>query len=159
VVWYNVNTKVSGNTKTTILTVNSTLMNMRKIFLTLLLTVSFSSIFSQSKQLTLNKLKTFMHQYQINLRTHKTGNNPIIFYNDVEKILDIDGTQIPLFDVKTTYYVNETGNHCVSFDCKNEDCISKPEGNVQTGFAIPFLTKKNCYDFISIINQLKREKP
>lgn len=130
---------------------------MTKFILVASFILCCTSIFSQdSKDMTVKKIKIFLHQYQVNISTGKTGNNPIIYYNKVEKIIDIDGYQIPLQEVKTTYYISQTYNQCVSFDCKLNDCITKPDGDIQTGFAIPFLTKKNCYDFIELINQLKK---
>ena len=122
-------------------------------FLTLAATFTYSQ---ESKETTVKKIKAFLHQYQVNISTGKTGNNPTIYYNKLEKIIDIDGYQIPLQEVKTTYYVSQTGHKCVSFDCRLDDCIVKPTGGLQTGFAIPFLTKSNCYSFIELINQLKK---
>lgn len=116
-----------------------------------------TSTFSQdSKGLTVKKIKAFLHQYQVNISTRETGNNPTIYYNKVKKIIDIDGYQIPLQEVKTTFYISQTYNECVSFNCKLKDCITKPDGDMQTRFAIPFLTKRNCYDFIELINRLKK---
>lgn len=130
---------------------------MVKVFFIALLMLFGTSTYSQdSKDATIKKIKIFLHQYLVNISTGETGNNPTIYFNKVEKIIDIDGYQIPLQEVKTVYYMTENGANCVSFDCRNDNCIVKPSGNLQIGFAIPFLSKSNCYAFIELINQLKK---
>ena len=83
-----------------------------------------------------------MYQYHVNVLTGKTGQTPTIYYNKIEHIIDIDGYQIPLQEVKITYSLYQKSIDRVSFDSKLEDCITNPDGNIQTGFSIPFLTKK-----------------
>jgi len=129
----------------------------KKTILTLIFSLFYVTSFSQdSKDITVKEIKEFIKHYAVNLITKKTGRNSVIYFNKVEKIIDIDGYQISLQDVKTTYYFSESMNHCVSFDCKGVDCILQPNGSDARGFAIPFLSKKNCYDFIDLINQLKK---
>lgn len=89
------------------------------------------------------------------MNTGKAGTKPSVFYNKAENIIDIDNYQVPVDDVKTTYFLTDTKDHCVSFDCKHGHCITSTEDGKLEGFAIPFLSKQNCYDFIELINQLK----
>lgn len=83
--------------------------------------------------------------------------NTVIYFNKVDNVLDIDGIQIPLKEVKTAYYYSkQASNHCVSFDCKNEDCIIDQQGQNHTGFAAPFISKQKCYEFMELVSQLKK---
>jgi hypothetical protein len=131
---------------------------MNKILLTTVFTILCLTTFSQdNKDPILKKIKTFINRYSVTFGTSKTGKNPIIYYNRGDKILDIDGYQTPLLEVKATYYYfNETSNDCVSFDCRSNDCVINPGGQKCSDFFVPFLNKKYCYDFIELINQLKK---
>jgi hypothetical protein len=84
------------------------------------------------------------------------GYKPIIYFNQIEKVLDIEGYQIPLLEVKILYvYNNEFGNHLVGFNCNNSSCIYNSKGKKSLAFSVPFISKQKCYEFIDLINKIK----
>lgn len=132
---------------------------MKKLLLIVSVCILSIVSFSQdSKAITVNKIKVFMKQYSVKPGASiPIGENFVIYFNNADKILDIEGYQIPLLEVKTAYSLSKIADgHYVSFDCKSEDCIKYPNGGYGVGFSMAFLTKKNCYDFIELISQLKR---
>lgn len=133
-------------------------MKNKYIILLALCFLSFFATAQNTKESTVKKIKTFIYQYSVSPETNKTGKKAVVYFNKVDEILDIDGHQIPLQEVKTTYYYSKDfRNHCVSFNCISGDCIINPQGEyMDGGFAAPFLNKKYCYEFMELINQLKR---
>lgn len=129
-----------------------------KLFFTLLLSFySVTSLAQSNKETTIKKIKVFINQYFVNPSTNKIGNKSIIYYNKVDKILDIDNHLTPLLEVKTTYYFSKEFNkHCVKFDCKENDCVSTPNDGYISGFSIPLMNKQKCYELIELISQLKK---
>lgn len=133
--------------------------NFMKITITTILFFFALTSFSQTnKSLTVTKIKKFLDQYSVMPGTSNTGKNTVVYYNKVDKILDIDNIKIPLLEVKITYFfVKNSEDHCVSFECKEStECIVGQDEETILGFMAPFKTKKQCYDFISLIDELKR---
>lgn len=150
---------VSGNLKAALIIEKKNLFMQKKALVSCsLFLISLTSFSQDSKDVIVKRIKTFIKQYSVTPGTNKTGKNSIVYYNKVDKILDIDGFQIPLLEVKTSYYYSkQQSNHCVSFDCRNEnDCVMDPQGYGNTGFAAPFINKQKCYEFIELISQLKK---
>ena len=116
------------------------------------------SLYSQnSRDLTIKKINKFLNLHSINIQSGKAITNSTVFYNIKEELLDIDGAQIPLREVKVFYKTCLIDRNCVSFGClESNNCILNSNGEIHTGFGIAFLTKKNCYDFIELVNQLKK---
>jgi len=129
-----------------------------KLILTLTISFfSFTSFAQSNNETTIKKIKLFINQYSIDPETNKIGKKAIIYFNKVERILDIDNRLIPLLEVKTTYYYSKEFNkYCVNFECKENDCVSTPNEGYVGGFAIPFMNKQKCYELIELINQLKK---
>ena len=129
-----------------------------KLFFTLLLSFySFTSFAQSNIETATKKIQLFINQYSVSAETNKIGKKAIIYYNKVDKILDIDNYLIPLLEVKTTYYFSKQFNkHCVKFDCKENDCVSTPDDRYVSGFSIPFMNKQKCYELIELISQLKK---
>ena len=134
-------------------------MTVKKtLFLLFTKIVSNTHLISQNNSSnTISKIKKFLYSYAVSPNSKNTGKNMTVYYNKVENIIDIDNCRIPLLDVKISYYYyKDTDNHCVSFDCKNKvKCIIAPEEEEVLATMLPFKTKKNCYDFIELVNQLK----
>lgn len=132
-------------------------MHKKKLLLAFLMNLSLSSFSQDKKDVIIKQIKIFIKEYSVTPGTNRTGKNSVIYYNKVDKVLDIDGFQIPLQEVKTTYYYSKKlYNHCVSFDCRNEDCIIDPQGQNHSGFSAPFISKEKCYKFMELISQLKQ---
>lgn len=129
-----------------------------KLFFTLLLSFySFTSFSQSNNETTIKKIKLFINQYSVDPETNKIGKKAIIYYNKVDRILDIDNRLVPLLEVKTTYYFSKEFNkHCVTFHCKENDCVSTPNEGYVRGFSIPFMNKQKCYELIELISQLKK---
>lgn len=131
---------------------------MKKAITAIICFFALTSFAQTNKNLTVTKIKNFLDHYSTMPGTSNTGKNTIVYYNRVDKILDIDNIKIPLLEVKTTYFfIKESEDHCVSFDCKeSKECIIGQDEENILGFMAPFKTKKQCYDFISLIDELKR---
>jgi hypothetical protein len=108
---------------------------------------------------TISKIKKFLYSYAVTPHSNETGKTIPVYYNKVDKIIDIAGSRIPLSDVKISYYFyKETeSKHYVSFDCKNKSkCIVGGEDeNEVIALMLPFKTKENCYKLIELINELR----
>ena len=91
-----------------------------------------------------------------------------MYVNKTNKTIDIDDFVISLDSYKATYYVNHEKNetiHGVLFQCiENQDCIYKNGeknnrdkiGFSLSGMGIAFKSKKACYEFINLIDELKK---
>ena len=122
------------------------------LFICFICLSSLPSNAQSGKSALTQKIKAFIKANSV-----LSGKNPVIYFNNVDKIIDIDGYRIPLNEVKTTYNYHQTSyGHCVDFDCRSGNCITQADGSGAIGFAVAFKTKKNCYDFIDLISQLKK---
>ncbi|MEN3324241.1 hypothetical protein VP395_10920 [Mariniflexile soesokkakense] len=128
---------------------------------TILLILTFISGITSYSQ---NEIKDIIDKLNQNLTTY--GADPSlkeVFLNRQEKILDIQGFQIPLEKTKEVYQPDEKiyqGTKIigkVSFECE-WNCIKNTEDNEQnSGVAFSFKSKKGAYLFIDLIFQLKKE--
>ena len=89
------------------------------------------------------------------------GNTPQIFLNIEDKILDMGDYFLPLENVKMEYaYVNrnlpDKKYHGVRFSCYEGNCIKIMDDGNGSGITSFFKTKKDCYDFINSLNELKK---
>lgn len=114
-----------------------------------------------------DEIKTLITKINKNLVVY--GSDPElkeVFLNQQEKILDIDGSQIPIQITKEIYEphidkkLNIVGR--VSFECgsgkKNDNCIYfSKENKFGAGVGFAFKSKKGAYLFIDLIYQLKKE--
>ena len=129
---------------------------LNRLVLTSLLFIASLTAFSQgTKAATVKKIKAFLEKYSVAQGRNAPPKEVTIFFNKADKIIDIDGFQLPLQEVKTAYYLIQSVRHGVSFDCKRTHCIRDPKGKSIDWFAIAFFSKQNCYDFIELISQLK----
>jgi hypothetical protein len=130
---------------------------LKRLFLLPLLVIISLTTFSQdNKEATIKKIKAFLEQHSLAPGKNAPPKEVVVFFNKADKIIDIDGFQLPLLDVKTAYYLIQSSKHGVSFDCKGTNCITDPKGKSIDWFAIAFFSKQNCYDFIDLISQLKQ---
>lgn len=130
---------------------------MKKILLVFSLLAALNS-YSQ------DEIKVIINKINQNLSTY--GADPTlkeVFLNRQEKILDIQGFQIPLEKTKEIYEpdartyqgIKITGK--VTFECE-WNCIENTEENkMNSGVGFSFKSKKGAYLFIELIYQLKKE--
>ncbi len=127
----------------------------------ILLILTFLSTLTTFSQ---NEVKVIIDKINQNLITY--GADPTlkeVFLNRQEKILDIQGFQIPLEKTKEIYepdakiYQGIKIIGKVSFECE-WNCIENTEDNEKnSGVAFSFKSKKGAYLFIELIYQLKKE--
>ena len=131
---------------------------MKKIITLSLCFFTLISYSQTSKNLTVNKIKIFLNTYSYFPDSPNKSRKTVVYFNKVDNILDIDNYRIPLSEVKTTYFFfKEYDAHCIWFSCKEGvECITKPDEENVVGFKIPIKSKKNCYDFIELIEELKK---
>jgi hypothetical protein len=136
---------------------NQSIPMVTKFFLISVLFFIFQTSFSQtSKETTVKKIKAFLEQNSVAPGKNVPPKEVTVYFNKADKIIDIDGFQLPLQEVKTAYYLIQSTKHGVSFDCKGTNCITDPKGKAIDWFAIAFFSKQNCYDFIDLVSQLKQ---
>lgn len=130
-------------------------MNKRLLLIAVMFGFCLTSFSENGVDMAIKKIKALMKESSAKPGTASmTYKSPTIYFNKIEKILDIDGWQIPLQEVKISYtYEAKFQNHCVSFDCRGHDCIFE-SGEYHSGFSAPFISKQKCYEFIELINQL-----
>ncbi len=129
---------------------------LSRLALTSLLFIIGLTAFSQdTKEATVKKIKAFLEKHSVAPGKNAPPKEVTIFFNKADTIIDIDGFQLPLQEVKTAYYLIQSVKPGVSFDCKGTNCITDPKGKSIDWFAIAFFSKQNCYDFIELISQLK----
>jgi hypothetical protein len=128
---------------------------MRYLIIILILSPILS--FAQTENIIIGKIKYHMKMYSVNATTKKVGTNATIYFNNSEKIIDIDGYQIPLLDTKCFYrYSSDFNLNVVSFECFDEnECVTFLNGSTSR-FSTAFTSKKSCYSFIDLIAKLKR---
>ena len=123
-----------------------------KLLLIIFLALSFSISTAQTRaDAAVKKVKDF----------YITKNAGLVkgtfYFNKSENIIEIIGAQIPLFDVKCTYFYSDasytSSTHMVQFDCSDGSNCIPPNSS---GFGIPFKTKDDCYTFINLIYELKK---
>lgn len=130
-------------------------MGKKLIILALLLN---SIVYSQ------NKINVIVEKLDKSLTTFcpdsKKGS---VFINIQEKILDIDGFQIPIeetseiFVPESRIYKGRKILGYVEFKCK-WNCIKNTEDNeIILAIGFGFVSKKGAYEFIELIYQLKKE--
>lgn len=92
-----------------------------------------------------------------------TGEVGEVFINKTKKTLDIDDCIIPL-DNYTAYYQNSYNEYykkkmdIVYLKCLNGNCqLDQKTNEYNSGFGIFFKSKKVCYDFINILDEIKEE--
>jgi hypothetical protein len=91
------------------------------------------------------------------------GSESSVHYNRMEKVLQIGGGQIPIFDVKFSYfYIDQSDtpkHHLVLINCKNgENCLilnSAVNNQLLDSVALTFKTKEGCYAFMNLISELR----
>lgn len=77
---------------------------------------------------------------------------PEVYYNKHSKIIEIDGIQIPINEVKLTYLVESKSLHFVRIKCIYSDCIiSLRYGEIDNSL-YRFKTKERCYDFMNLLS-------
>lgn len=92
------------------------------------------------------------------------GKTQQIFLNADEKILDIGGDLYPLELIKFTYFYSNLRSptkkyHTVHISCITEEkCITSVDlnGGLANGVYMYFKTKKDCYDFMNALSDLKK---
>jgi hypothetical protein len=130
---------------------------MKKILLFFLFLLSYFSFSQSNKDLTINKIKTFISKNGVLPGTDKlAGNTPVIYFDKSTKEINIDNSSFSLSEVNIIYeYKYQYGNHSVTFECKYSKCISDINGYKSDGFGIPISSKSKCYELIGLFNQLK----
>lgn len=125
------------------------------LFIVAILVFSETAICQNKEDITLKEIKSFMKNYSVYPGTSKLRNsNPVIYFNKIEKIIEIEGMEIPISDVKVFYQPSESGNHYVTFKCYGGPCIARQSIRNVSDASLPFLNKGNCYDFINLIYKL-----
>ncbi len=109
-----------------------------------------TDIYSQSsKEL---KVANFIEQNSFPI-TNSSGKCKVKYYSEV-RALNIDGYRIMLNRVYTKITYGE-GLYFVGFECvSGNNCIVDPSGILRLEFAIPFVNRTKCNDFIRIIDSL-----
>lgn len=125
----------------------------RVTFIFLMITLSLSS-FSQNKSNSkVEQIKTY---FQKNCVADATKT---FFFNRAEKIVELDGYQIPIMKVEIIYMYNDQQvkyKHFVEFSCENDvNCITANDNTKMFGFSIPFSSKAKCYEFINLLSDLR----
>ncbi len=88
-----------------------------------------------------------------------------IYLNSHLKKIDVDDCSIPLENIEFNYIysghwksaedgVSVKKYHGVHLSCISGNCISVDDGSVASGFTMFFKTKKDCYNFINLLNDL-----
>lgn len=128
-----------------------------KLQITLLFTITLTiNAYTQNLKFTLGKVKQIINESSISITTGEKSKAEV-YYNASDKIIDIDGFQIPLLEVKPFYLFDEKRNrHVVNFVCNTGECITDSEMHKVIGMGLAFTSKKICYDFIAAISDLKK---
>jgi hypothetical protein len=128
---------------------------MKKLYAVILLILGTTISYSQSDVTQIiSEINKSLQLYNANPKLTK------VYLNRDEKILDIEGYQIPLVETKVVYEaksrtyegVKIIGN--VYFKCENS-CITNGEENL-TGVAFSFKSKDGAYKFIDLIYKLEK---
>ena len=130
---------------------------MKKL-ITLALIILSLNTFSQSNETTaFNKIKLLFNK---SISCITKSSQCSIFYNSDQKQFDIDNTLIFLSKIKIEYNYNEAipnRFHYVKFECLEGNCIiSSTDKELIHSTAISFSSKKECYDFIEAVSELKK---
>lgn len=127
---------------------------MKNMIFSLFLMLTTYGVFSQSNSAkVVNELKSYYNKNGI-AKVEKE-----IFYNRSENILELDGYQIPLDEVKIVYNYNNSlpgYYHFVKYQCRRgSNCIKSMNGEYVSGLSVPLRSKTACYEFINLISNLK----
>ncbi len=127
---------------------------MRKaIFLLSMLLAVFNAISQSNSNKVIDQIKLYYFNNGIAIGEKE------IFYNNSENIIELDGYQIPLNEVKVVYNYNDSlpgFYHFVYYECKQDkNCIKSKNDEYVFGFSVPFRSKEACYEFINLISNLK----
>lgn len=95
-------------------------------------------------------------------RSYKEGMK--IFYNQDIMVLDYHGDRIPLMEATFEYYSiqNEQTKgeliQMLKIECKQlgKNCVKEEDGNEISGVTVFYESKQAIYDFIEIIDKLRR---
>ncbi len=133
---------------------------LKTLFFFLFFLISHN-LFSQSK--------TDKILFKVNVLNKETRlkftNTPIkaIYLNIDAQQLDLEDHLVPLCNIKLSYsyqawdQANKSKKyHAVRFSCiSSGNCIILDDGSVASAVTIFFKTKKDCYDFLNLINELR----
>ncbi|MBO0340947.1 hypothetical protein [Flagellimonas profundi] len=127
---------------------------MKKIIILILIVAFSNNLYSQTTvNEKINQVKVFFQKH-CQAESEKT-----VFFNKVERILELDGYQIPFLDVKVNYVFNDTYpeySDYVHFECEyNNECMIDPTNKNAVGFYVPFASKDKSYQFINLIAELR----